>query len=695
MRVPISWLKEYVDINIPIEELADRLTMVGIAVDKIEQFSPTETVLELELTPNRSDCLGIINVAREVAIITGSELRIPDPGLAPEEMFGDKTASDYTSVEIAAPDLCDRFVARIIENVRIGPSPQWLQARLQAVDIRPINNVVDVTNFVMMESGQPLHAFDYHRLEENRIVVRRAHPGEIFYTLDGVERHLDEDMLVIADARNPVGLAGIMGGLDSEVTEETRTVLLESAHFEKLNNRQTARKVGLRSEATLRFEKGTDIEGAEWASRRAVQLMAKTGAGRPVGGSVDNYINPWFHKDIFLRVTRVNLLLGTALARGEITALLKSLGMDVRVHGDDGLLVSIPSYRQDLEREEDLVEEVARLYGYDKIPTTLPTGAITPGIKNREQRLTDRTRGLLAASGMTEVITFSFTNQNVFDRIGLVEDDPRRRTLMVANPMSEDQRVLRTMLMPNLLEVAVRNLNRRVDDLSIFELGRVFWPKDENGPDRLPWEKTFLAGLCVGGSAANWYSAAQPMDFFYLKGVLEELLNGLGISDYSFQATDKHPSFHPGRTAEVIVAGQTIGVIGEVHPDVQERYELGKKVNLFEIDLGLLYTLIPDARGYRSLPRYPSAQRDLALIVRDQTPAAAVAAKVWELGGELLEKVELFDLYRGKGIPEGARSLAYSLTYQAPDRTLTDSEVNEIQERIIAGLDKELGVKLR
>lgn len=695
MRVPISWLKEYVDINVPVGELANRLTMAGVAVDNIEQFSPKEIVLELELTPNRSDCLGIINVAREVAVVTGAALHLPE--IRPEDDAGSgrKTADDYTSVTIEDSGLCERYIARIIEDIRIAPSPLWMQERLLAAGIRPINNVVDVTNYVMLECGQPLHAFDYHRLTENRIVVRRARPGETMYTLDGSERELDDEMLVIADARNPVALAGVMGGLDSEVTEQTKTVLLESAYFNRVNNRLTAKKVGMRTESSLRFEKGIDIEGVAWAADRAVQLMEQIGAGRAVAGAVDNYVNPRFHKDIFLRAARVNHLLGTELSQTEILELLQRLGLDIRVQGDGGLLVSIPSYRQDLEREEDLVEEVARLYGYDNIPITLPSGATTQGIKNREQRLTDRTRELLVACGLTEVITFSFVNPNVFDRIGLAEDDPRRNVLLLANPMNEDQKALRTTLIPNLLEVAARNFNRRVLDLSVFELGRVFWPAADGSPNVLPEEKTYLGGLCMGGGFASWDMPAQPWDFFYLKGVLEELFEGLGEVEYQFQAASDQLTFHPGRAARITVGGQDIGVIGEVHPDVQERYGLNKRVYAFEIDLGRLFDLIPEGKVYCPLPRFPSVQRDLALLVGDDIPAAVVAEKIRQLGGPLLEQVELFDLYRGGSIPAGQRSLAYSLTYQAPDRTLTDNEVNEVQQGIIEGLERELGIGLR
>lgn len=714
MRVPISWLKEYVDIELPVEELASRLTMAGIMLENIEQFSPREKVLELELTPNRSDCLGIINVAREVAVVTGATLHLPEIKTSELAGEGGETAADYTSVEIAAPELCGRYLARIIKNVRVAPSPLWMQERLQAAGIRPISNVVDVTNYVMLETGQPLHAFDYHRLAEHRIVVRRARPGETMHTLDGEERELDPEMLVIADARRPVALAGIMGGLDSEVTEQTRTVLLESAHFERVNNRQSARKMGMRTESSLRFEKGTDIAGVAWAADRAVQLMVQIGAGQAVEGAVDVYLNHWFPRDIFLRVSRVNQLLGTRLSQQEVAELLKRLGLDVRLQGGEGMLVSVPSYRQDLEREEDLVEEVARLYGYDKIPTTLPVGATTPGIKNRKQRLEDRCRDLMVASGLTEVITFSFVNPGVFDRIRLAAGDPRRRVLMLANPLNEDMRVLRTTLIPNLLETAARNFNRRVVDLGIFELGRVFWPKPShesatvqvgsaslflsdslNQSRELPDERTFLGGLSMGSGFASWDTPAQPLDFFYLKGVLEELLEGLGAEDCRFVQVADQPTFHPGRTACVQVAGQPVGVIGEVHPEVMELYGINRRVTVFEIDLELLFPLLSEGRAYRPLPRFPAVQRDLALVVSDRFPAEEIAGCIRELGRPLLERVELFDLYRGGNIPAGHRSLAFSLSFRASDRTLTDDEVNQVHQEIVAGLGRAFDARLR
>jgi len=691
MRVPFSWLKEYVDIEISPEEMARQLTMAGIAVENIDRISDQEVVLELELTPNRADCLGLFNVAREVAAVTGGRLHLPEVKVPEIKEKIEKLAK----VEIQAPDRCDRYLARVIRDVRIGPSPTWMQERLQAVGIRPINNIVDVTNYVMFETGQPLHAFDYDTIQDHHIIVRQARLGEKFTTLDKVERELEAEMLVIADAGQAMALAGVMGGLETEVTEKTRTILLESAHFDRVSIRRTSRKVGLRSESSTRFEKGIDVEGAALAADRAAQLIAEMGAGSPVLGVIDCYLNPRQSLKVSLRISRTNAMLGTNLNLQEVKALLDRLQLDPEVEDDDRVVVQIPSHRGDLEREIDLIEEIARLHGYDRIPATLPSGGTTQGIKNDLQKAEDKTKNVLTACGLTEVTTFSMVSPRVFDRIALLEEDPLRKVLVLANPLNEEQSVLRTTLIPNLLEVAARNFSRRVTDIAIFEQGHVFHPLAENSADVLPDEKLFVAGLTMGDHLPGWSSAPETMDFFYLKGVVEELLNALGINDYRFNTAYLGPTFHPGRSAEVWGAGDKLGLVAEIHPDILEEYGIPKRVWVFQLDLDQIFSKMDLVKHYVTLTRYPSVQRDLAIIISEELPAATVETKIWEAGQPLLSQVSLFDVYRGKPIAEGCRSLAYSLVYQAADRTLTDDEVNKKHEQVRTALEQDLSVELR
>ncbi|NLC07612.1 MAG: phenylalanine--tRNA ligase subunit beta [Syntrophomonadaceae bacterium] len=691
MRVPLTWLKEYVDIKISPEELARRLTMAGITVENIDKLSTQEVVLELELTPNRADCLSLFNVAREVAAVTGEKLHLPEV-IVPET---EERIEDLAGVEIEAPALCDRYLARVIRNIRIAPSPLWMQERLQAAGIRPINNIVDITNYVMLETGQPLHAFDYDTLTDHQIIVRQARPGETLNTLDKTKRELTQEMLVIADSQRPVALAGVMGGLETEVTERTQTVLLESAHFDRVSIRRTSRQLGLRSESSIRFEKGTDIEGVVLGANRAAQLMAELGAGQPVAGVIDRHLNPRQPHSISLRISRTNSLLGTDLSQSEVINLLDRLQLKLVIKDHDSVVVEVPSYRGDLEREEDLIEEIARLHGYDRIPITLPSGTTTQGMKTTRQKAVDRTRDLLTACGLTEVVTFSMVSPRVFDRIGLAADDPLRRVMVLANPLNEEQSVLRTTLIPNLLEVAARNYNRRVTDVAVFELGRVFLPAEDGNPGVLPDEKLYVAGLTMGDLLPGWSASPQPMDFFYLKGVVEELLTGLGIKDCAWQAATLRPTFHPGRSAEIYGAGELLGLIAEIHPDVLEEYGLPKRTWVFELNLDQVLAVMSPVKSYSPLSRYPSVQRDLALIIPESLPAAKVETKIWESGQPLLHQVTLFDVYQGKPIPEGYRSLAYSLIYQASDRTLTDEEVNERHQLVRDTLSREMGVELR
>jgi len=648
-----------------------------------------DVIFELDLTPNRADCLSMVNIAREVAAISGTSLRLPDIKIN-EDPTTD--INDMISVDILDEDLCGRYVARAVVDIKIGPSPTWMQNRLKASGVRPINNIVDVTNYVMLETGQPLHAFDYRFLEEQRIIVRRAEEGEMITTLDGQERMLDPDMLVIADANKPVAIAGIMGGQDSEVLENTTTVLIESANFNPVNIRWTSRKLGLRSESSLRFEKGVNIEGALDAANRAAQLMAELGGGRIVSGAVDNYPRKWAPVKINLRVDRVNELLGLDLKPGKIKELLESIDLKVEAGDSNVFSVLIPPFRRDLELEIDLVEEVARLYGYDRIPTTIPGGDVGQVKKNRYQLLEERCKNILTACGLTEVITFSFTSPRVLDKLEVPQNHSLRNAVRIANPLSEEQSILRTTILPNLLEVAQKNVYRKVTNLRIFELGKIFLPTE--GREQ-PLEETVVAGLAMGSVEKGWNWQQQELDFFFLKGVLEELFEQLNVGGIRWECSSDYPGLHPGRAAEIKAGSRLLGVLGEIHPKVRENFELPFRACVFEINFNALAEPVKEVRLYKPLPRFPSAERDMAFIVSDQVTAAQIEETIREVGGEILRSYRLFDVYRGPQIPQGKRSIAYSLVYQAKDRTLTDEEVDALHNRIKEELVKRFGAELR
>ncbi|MHB1126462.1 MAG: phenylalanine--tRNA ligase subunit beta [Bacillota bacterium] len=657
-----------------------------LGVEIAEVLGLNDIIFELDLTPNRADCLGVLNIAREVAAITGKNLYPPEVDAVREEAGTDLPVK----VRIEDAELCGRYVARLVDDVRIGPSPQWMQRRLRAAGMRPINNIVDVTNYVMLEMGQPLHAFDYETLQDQTIVVRSARQGEKLVTLDNAERTLDPTMLVIADAEKPVALAGVMGGLSTEVTGDTRQILLESAHFNQVSVRRTSRRLGLRSEASSRFEKGVNINGALDAATRAVQLMVQIGAGRKINGYVDAFVSTKKAVPILLRVDKVNRHLGTSLPAGEIKDILQRLHMQVSEHPGKGeMLVTVPPYRGDIELEIDLVEEVARIYGYDRIPTTLPIGTMGQAQLSRHQRGADLFRETITGCGLTEVITYSFINPRVMDRLLLSSDDPLREMVQIQNPLGEEQSMMRTTLIPNLLEVAGRNASRRVMDLGIFELGKVFFPAGEGQPN----EKTMIAALCMGVQEKGWDWPAQELDFYFLKGVVEELCRSLGI-DCEFRAGSAG-GLHPGRTAEIMIGDIIVGLLGEVHPDVLGNFQLPGRASVLELNGDILLEKARLKVEYSPVGRYPAVHRDLAVVVREEVPAATVSGIIAATGGPLLHGQHLFDLYQGGQVLAGHRSLAYSLTFQAPDRTLTDEEVGDIHRRIVGELNSRLGAELR
>jgi phenylalanyl-tRNA synthetase beta chain len=641
-----------------------------------------DSILDLELYPNRPDCLAMVNVAREVASLTRKKPRLPK-WAEQNQVLSLPTASDLRII-IEDEELSWRYAGLVVEDVNIAPSPEWMQRRLKAAGVRPINNIVDITNYCMLEMGQPLHAFDRDKISGD-VHVRAAYPGEKIVTLDGVERTLQTDTLLIADDQQPLAVAGVMGGLDSEITKDTRRLMIESAHFSAVSVRRTSRRLGLRSEASNRFEKGIDAYGIVATLGRVCDLLLDLGAGRPVA-LVDEVKNLPPQRQVSLSVEHTSTVLGAELNTAEIRQVLDDLNFNYKEL--DGLFnVDIPTYRSDIEIEEDLMEEVARLIGYDRIPTTLPQGDLTQGMRTPEQEFRRRLRKALAQSGLDEVITYTFTRAEADAQWGSAE-----HSIPLLNPLREELGVMRTSLVPGLLDVAARNVARRNTNVSIFEIGNTYWG-DEQPLRKLPREELRVAGVAVGKSGKHWLNQPVNCDFYYLKGILEELARQFGLK-LEYRIAKNQSLLHPGRSADVYLQNQCIGFLGEMHPTLEKEWGL-ERVVLFELEYTPLFTRMRQTVRAHSIPRFPAIQRDLAVVVASETLADAVMSKMRKLGGELLQQVEIFDVYKGKPIPDDHKSLAFSLRYQSLERTLTDEEVNLLNSRILDGIQQEFGAEWR
>ncbi len=638
----------------------------------------SDPVLDISLTPNRSDCLSIIGIAREVAGLQGTSIKRPVIQLP--ETQGD--INDHTSVVVQAPDHCPRYAARLMTGIKVGPSPFWLQDRLRSVGLRPINNLVDITNFVMLETGQPLHAFDFDHLNGHRIVVRTAKAGEKFTTLDGKERELSAEMLMICDGQKPVGIGGVMGGLNSEIKDNTSRVLLESAYFDPISIRKTAKRLGLNSDAAHRFERGVDPHGTLYAIDRAAALMIQLGKGELVGGTIDIRNNLPEPTVVRLGVPAANRTLGTHLNAAQMADLLAAIEFKIGITANDELQVTVPSFRVDVSRPEDLMEEVARRWGYDKIPTTF---TIIPAVSQTAktpwiQRQLIRER--LAGMGFNEAINYSFIHKDSCDRIGLGKDDDRRRLVEILNPLSEDQAVLRTSLIPGLLETMQRNLARQARTLKLFEIGKIFISR---GADNLPQENDMLAGLWTGDrTASGWFGKPAACDYYDLKGIVESLFMGLHLPAAGFSKLEvsKCTYMRAGVSARITLAGRPVGIIGEIDPKVLEAYNLKQPAFVFEIDFHVLTELIPDTIVAQQLPKYPSTSRDATLILDHDIEAQSLIDRVKTMDQPLVEDVHIFDVYRGAPVPENRKSISLRIIYRSAQETLEDETVNQIHKTI-------------
>lgn len=643
-------------------------------------------LFQFEITPNRPDCLGIIGIAREIAVILGRELKVPTFKIEEEE----ETSSSQVKIEIEDADLCPRYVGKVVKDVDVHASPLWLRWRLKSAGIRSINNVVDVTNYVMLETGQPLHAFDFELIGGGKIIVRRAKGGEKLVTLDGVERELDEEMLVIADESVPVALAGVMGGRESEVSSSTKVVLIESANFKPVSISRTSRKLGLITEASLRFERGVDPNGALFAAQRAAFFIQNLAKGKVLRGEVDVYPRKIAPRKLLLREEKVNQVLGTELKKKEMRDILKKLQLKVSLR-DRGLLVHVPTFRVDLEREIDLVEEIARIYGYNEIKPTLPGGRGRVGALNFEQKVEKKVKETLVASGLYEVLNYSMINPQFFEEANLPENHPWRKGVYLVNPLAADQSMLRTTLLPSLISTLSLNKSRGERSAHIFEVGRVFRKGKGNVPEEFK-----RVGIALMGSWCEkvWYSKEERVDIYDLKGIVENVMHSLRIDDWEIEESE-NPLFYPARFGLIKIFQDEVGFLGELHPLIKEKFDFEEDVFLAELSLDKLLKYAQFGWVYKEIPQFPGIPFDISLLVDVEVKAKEVEKVIKENGGPFLHRVEIFDVYTGKNIPKGKKSLAFSLLFLSPERTLREEEISESVEKIIEALEKELSAQVR
>lgn len=638
-------------------------------------FGMNETVVEFEITSNRPDCFSIIGLARETAATFDKKFTIPEVKFSENN----ENIDDTLSVEVLDKDKCKRYCARMVKNVKIGPSPAWMQERLRACGVRPINNIVDITNYVLLEYGQPMHAFDLRDLADNKIIVRRAQDGEVIKTLDEQDRTLTSDDLVIADGRRAVAIAGVMGGFNSEVKDDTTTVIFESATFDGASVRLTAQRVGLRTEASSRYEKGLDYNNTVPAVERACQLVEELACGENIGGMIDVMGNVTDMKSLPFRPDKINAFLGTDISTEQMVKYFDALEIKTDLNN---MTVTPPSFRPDLEGEADIAEEVARFYGYDKIPVTLLSGEATCGKKTDRQQAQDKIMETLTAMGMYEIYTYTFTSPSIFDKLNIPSESALRNTVKISNPLGEDTSIMRTTTIASMLDILSRNYNYRNASAKLFEIGKVFIPTEDG---RLPDEPFKITMGMYGDNA----------DFFDLKGVCESLFNNLHVKGVKYEAVTDNPTFHPGRCAKISAGGKTIGIIGEIHPAVIRKYGIETPVYIAELDFENVFLNIKSELKFKELPKYPAVTRDIAMLVDKAVPVADIEAVIEKASGKTLESLTLFDVYEGKQIPEGKKSVAYSAIYRASDRSLTGEEVQKVFDKAVKNLEGQLGAQLR
>ncbi|WP_246941035.1 phenylalanine--tRNA ligase subunit beta [Bacillus pinisoli] len=652
--------------------------------DALLNLNLDDQILELSLTPNRADCLNMLGVAYEVAAILDREVKFPTI----EFQEGSENASDYITVNVEANEDNPLYVAKIVKDVKVGPSPYWMQSRLMAAGIRPISNIVDITNYILLEYGQPLHAFDYDRIGSKEILVRRAKAGEKIVTLDDVERTASEDHLLITNGQEPLALAGVMGGATSEVHADTRNVLIESAYFASGTIRKASKEHGLRSEASARYEKGIDPKRTHEAAERAAQLMAEYAGGTVLQGSVEVNTLTLDPAVVTITLDRINRVIGTELTSETVADIFRRLKFEYSEDNGE-FTITVPTRRGDITIEEDIVEEVARLYGYDHLPVTLPAGEQTPGSLTVRQKLRRQIRRYFEGAGLYQATTYSLTSKEKVHRF--LNKEERLEPVELLMPMSEDRSVLRLSLVSHLTDVLKYNLHRQVDQLGFYEVGSVFIPSKKG---ELPNEVERIAGAVTGLWHAHlWQGEKKPVDFYVVKGILDGLFDSIGVDQVEYQAAERN-DLHPGRTAHLFVEGDYIGYIGQVHPSTQKELDL-QETYVFELSLDKLATLVGEKVDYHPVPRYPSISRDIALVVDKEITAGDIQKIIVAAGGTLLKDVHAFDLYEGEKMEEGKKSIAFSLRYFDPERTLTDDVVVPTHDKVLAAVEEKTGAVLR
>ena len=643
-----------------------------VGQDIREVLGLNDTIFEFEITSNRPDCLSVIGLARETAATFGLKANIKEPVVK-----GTKgtNINDMLKVKVKDPDLCQRYCARAVKNVKIEPSPKWIRERLRHSGVRPINNIVDITNYVMLEYGQPMHAFDASYIEGGEIIVRRAKEGETIVTLDEQERKLDPSMLLIADAKKPIALAGIMGGLNSEIIDSTTTVIFESANFDAATVRRGSKKVGLRTESSSRFEKGLDPNIALLAINRACELIEMLNCGEVVEGIIDIRNIKERKTTLKLDVQYINKFLGSNISRERMVEILESLNFTVDADNN----INIPTFRTDIEYIADIAEEIARIYGYNNIPSTIFKGPTMEGGYTRDQKIERKVSDLLVSLGLSEIYSYTFISPKSYDKLMLPADSPIRKSVVISNPLGEDTSVMRTTILSSMLEILSNNYNHRNPAAALFEIGKVFIP--DINPENLPNENKKVAIGMYGNG-----------DFYNLKGIIVEALSALGIDNLKFSKYTENQIFHPGRCAAIYKDNTYIGIMGELHPLVAENYEIGVPVYIAELDFESLASLYSSDKEYKPLPKYPAVTRDIAVLCNDSLEVAEIENIIINVTGKLLDNLSLFDVYKGSQIEAGKKSVAYSIKLRAEDRTLTDNEIDNIMNKIIKRLEQSLTV---
>lgn len=648
-----------------------------LGMDIKEYLGLNKAILDFEITSNRPDCLSMVGMARETAATLRTNYTMPNFNY---EVKCSTNINDKLKVEVK-DKLCRRYMARGVKNVKVEPSPSWMQERLLEAGVRPINNIVDITNFVMLEIGQPMHAFDARQIESKTIVIEKANYGEKFTTLDEIERELDSSILMIKDGSKSVAVAGIMGGLNSEIQDDTTEVIFESANFEGTNIRVSSKKLNLRSESSSRFDKDIDPNLAKLAIDRACALICELNCGEVMEGTIDIYNDVKEEGSITVNSTWINKFLGTEISKEEMKEALDSLDLITEIKNED-LIISIPTFRIDIAIKEDIAEEIARIYGYDKIPTTIFKVSTEREPKYKNELLTDKVIEIMVASGVNQSISYSFVSPKVFDKVNIPVDSELRNVVKIKNPLGEDYSVMRTTTLPSIMESLGRNYSRNNDYVRLFEIGRIYLPNENE--KQLPTEKNVLTIGIYG-----------DCDYLDLKGIVENIIDGLGISKAKYVRESENQSYHPGKTAALMVRNKKVGVFGEVHPDVTENYGINVNCYVAELDLDSLFEASTTVKSYKPLPKFPAVTRDIALLCDDSILVAEIEETIRKAGGNLVEKVQLFDIYKGAQIPEGKKSIAYAIAYRDEKKTLEDKDISKVHDKILKALEHKLGAVLR